>query len=213
MSKKIRNFAITILTLSLIIGAMSFFGNSSSSSSPKVENSLSSSKGAGLAVTEGDSQAQNDEFSAVLASIKGISIDTSIFEDPSFKALRDYPISLGTDVVGRINPFAPVGTDTAVAIAGVQFQTVQPINVTNIGATLGAQINVGGNEYLSTFFEYGQTNAFGTSTGPIPFTQNGTALFTISELLPSKKYFVRATLVNGSDTVTGNTMTFTTKAK
>jgi hypothetical protein len=214
MSKKVRNFAIIILIIALIIGVLTIIDNSSSTDTATVDNSLVSNKGAGITTqNDGSSQVANDEFSDILASITGLDIDTTIFEDPSFKALRDFPIFLGTDTVGRVNPFAPIGSDAEAIFSGIQFQTIQPIEVTASSATLVAQINIPGNDDLTAFFEYGLTESFGTSTGPIKFTPNGTASFSVSELLPGKKYYVRSTLASGSDTIAGNTVTFTTKAK
>lgn len=208
MSKKVKNFAIVIIVISLIIGIFTIVGNNETISS----GTFTSNKGAGIPINQNE-PVQNDEFGAILADIKDINIDTTLFEDPTFKALRDYPISLGSDVVGRDNPFAPVGTDADGATSEIDFQTVQPISITSKSAELVAQINIPGDDKISAYFEYGTTSSFGTSVGPVVFSKNGTAIAPISNLAPSTKYFVRAILVNDTEIKNGNTMSFTTKAK
>ena len=52
-----------------------------------------------------------------ISSIKNITIDTSVFQNRAYIALRDYPVTLGSETVGRVNPFAPIGVDSASPVA------------------------------------------------------------------------------------------------
>ncbi|MFA5987610.1 MAG: hypothetical protein WC797_03105 [Candidatus Paceibacterota bacterium] len=49
------------------------------------------------------------EFLRLLQSIKGLSLDTSIFNNPVFKGLVDPGVKLTDEPSGRENPFAPIG--------------------------------------------------------------------------------------------------------
>lgn len=45
---------------------------------------------------------------ALLAQLKGITLDTAIFDDPIFKSLVDFGQDLVAEPIGRPNPFAPL---------------------------------------------------------------------------------------------------------
>lgn len=51
----------------------------------------------------------NPEQMAMLGRIEGLKIDGSIFQDQSFKSLKDLTVELAPQPVGRPNPFAPLG--------------------------------------------------------------------------------------------------------
>lgn len=48
------------------------------------------------------------EFLMVLNRLKKIKVDTSFFEDPVFRQLKDFSVKLTTEPKGRPNPFAPL---------------------------------------------------------------------------------------------------------
>lgn len=153
-----------------------------------------------------------DEFSSLLSSINTITIDTSFFKNPAYTLLRDYPVTLGSDVVGRVNPFAPVGSDPAGSTAAtpVTIQTLQPGKVTSTSAEFGAQVATGDSTPTAVVFEYGTTDTFGLVTPPISLSKNGTVLSTVTRLTPETTYFVRAIAVRGGETTTAQTMSFIT---
>ncbi len=155
-----------------------------------------------------------NEFSGLLSSINSISIDTSIFQNPAYKTLRDYPVMLGTDIIGRINPFAPVGTDQSggTSSTAVSVQTLSPGKVTSTGAELGATITLPDTLSTTVVFQYGISDTFGSTTTPVTITKTGTTLATVTGLSPGTKYFVQTVVVRGSSTTLGNVMTFTTAA-
>lgn len=214
MSKKVKIFAIVVVGLAIVIFIASNLSGKSSPKPPAPSGPLSSSTGIiplpGAPALPG---ATSDEFSTLLSSIKRITIDTSLFDNPAYKLLRDYPISLGSDVVGRTNPFAPIGSDSAPGVQAPLVQTIAPGKITSKTAELGAQITLPDTVPTSIIFEYGKTDTFGSATAPVVVAKSTTTLVTISNLLPETLYYVRAVAVRGSTTATGNTQTFTTTKK
>ncbi len=214
MSKKVKIFAIVALVIAALIGAYTFFGQSSTSAPSDAALSSSAAKAGGVAPAV--SSAPPSEFSTLLSTIKNINIDTALFVDPAYRALRDYPITLGTDVQGRPNPFAPVGYDSgsisggALPVMQVQFETIQPSKVTATTAEFGAQALLSNTANATVVFEYGMNDMLGLATAPVTLGTNGTALLRVTNLTPNTRYYVRATLVQGATTTPGNIMTFTT---
>ncbi|MBP6904608.1 MAG: hypothetical protein KBB91_00940 [Candidatus Pacebacteria bacterium] len=220
MKKKLKTILVLVVVVVVIgIGANYFLQKRGTTPTVTTTGPLSSSsKAAGVTTsTTGTSTAVTSEFSNLLSTIKSISIDTTIFSDPSYRSLRDYPVALGTEMVGRPNPFAPVGYDAVPAGTAmptpVSVETLQPGKVTATTAELGAQAITGGTTQTTIVFEYGTSDLFGSATAPLLLGKNGTALYTVSALTPLTTYYVRAILAQGSITTVGNTMTFTTIAK
>lgn len=64
------------------------------------------------------------DFLTLLLSVNNIKLDDAIFSDLAFKSLDDPKVTLTPDgSEGRINPFAPIGTDIIVVPA------VPPANI------------------------------------------------------------------------------------
>jgi hypothetical protein len=121
MSKKVKIFAIVVVGFSVLIFILSKVGGSSTPSS-STESLVSSND---VSVIEGTGI---DEFSTLLSSIRSINIDTSVINTPEYKSLRDYPVSLGSDIIGRTNPFAPIGSDANdPVLATTQSLVTQPV--------------------------------------------------------------------------------------
>jgi hypothetical protein len=53
---------------------------------------------------------------SLLNQISTLQIDSSIFNDPGYKTLRDYSVAIPSDNVGRPNPFAPLPGDVVVQV-------------------------------------------------------------------------------------------------
>lgn len=152
-------------------------------------------------------------FSALLSSISSITLDTSIFSNPGYKALRDYPIALGTAIIGRPNPFAPIGTDTGsgqVTGSVVSVQTLTPSKVLSTSAQFGALVTTQSTSPSTVVFQYGTDDTVSSASSPINVTKSGTALFTVTGLTPGTTYYVKAVAVQGSGTATGTLISFTT---
>lgn len=219
MNKKLKTILILVVVVVVIgVAASYFLQNKSAPSAPVTsDNPLSASSRAAGVVSSTAPLAPATEFSALLSTIKSISIDTSLFTNASYLSLRDFPITLGTEIIGRPNPFAPIGYDAASSTTTtdtpIQFETIQPGKVTSTTAEFGGQGLLSNTAQSSVVFEYGTSDLFGSATPPVSLGKNGTALFTASGLTPATMYYVRAVLVQGSNTTVGNTMTFTTTAK
>ena len=215
MSKKVKLFAIIAGVIIVIIGASSLLKKNTTPTAPASSNVLSTTTGIiPLPGAMGASTQNADEFSAILSTISRISIDTSLFQDQSYKLLRDVPVSLGVDVVGRVNPFAPVGFDAAPSgTPDVTVQTIQAGKITKASAEFAAQITVADTAPTSVVFEYGPTDTFGSATAPITTTRSGAVLMTVTGLTPATNYYVRAVALRGSVTTTGNTTSFVTMKK
>ncbi len=213
MSKGVKIFAIVIGIIAVIIAAVSFLGNNS-----PVENTTGLTSSAGTTLPGGGgavtTQTGDASFSTLLSSIKGITLDTSIFQNAGYKALRDYPVNLGTAIIGRQNPFAPIGVDSSStqAPASMQLQTLAPGKILSTSAEFGAVVTSSSTDPVSVVFQYGTTDTFGSATPPTKVTKNGTALFTVTGLIPATTYYVEAVAVQGSVTATGTIMSFTTAA-
>lgn len=57
---------------------------------------------------------QSQKFLQSLSQVKSITLDTTFFDDPAYLKLKDFtkPITLeDTRLIGRPNPFAPLGSD------------------------------------------------------------------------------------------------------
>ncbi len=213
MSKKIKKFLVFIIIFAAIIWGALLLSRRNAPSTAQNANPLASSVGSGSASPAGNT-GQNHmpsaDFSSMLSSVRSISIDMSIFSNPAYKALRDHPIALGTDVIGRTNPFAPVGADSGEVSINPTVQTLQPGKVTSASAELSAQVSFSTTAPVSVVFQYGTTDEFGSVTSPQTLTKSGTAVATISGLASDTTYYVQAVAVVGSTTTTGNTMMFTT---
>ena len=211
MSKKVKIFAIVVGIIIVIIGASSFLKGKSATPTPS-SNGLSSTTGVVPLPGANTSGTQSaDEFSTILSTISRITIDTSLFQNQSYKLLRDVPVSLGSEVVGRTNPFAPIGFDSVPgSTADITVQTIQAGKITSKSAEFAAQITVSDTAPTSVVFEYGPTDTFGSATAPVTTTKSGTVLMTVTGLMPGSGYYVRAVAVRGAVTTTGNTTSFVT---
>lgn len=208
MSKKVKIFAIVIIAFAILIWIFSSMGGSSAPQ-PAGTNGLSTSLGSNSSAM-GTPTSGGGEFASLLSSINSISIDDSVFSNPAFKALRDHPINVGTDIIGRSNPFAPVGTDGADLSSAPTVQTLQPGKITSTSAELSAQVSLATTAPVTLVFQYGTTDQFGSVTPPQTLTKTGTSVATIANLAPNTQYYVQAVAVVGSTTTNGNTMLFTT---
>lgn len=56
----------------------------------------------------------DQDLVALLFELKGIRLDTALFEDSLFQSLKDFGTDLVQEPVGRVNPFAPLQQDTPV---------------------------------------------------------------------------------------------------
>ncbi len=72
-------------------------------------------------VQENDTQLANAEILRILGSIQNIDLEDDIFTDPVFRELRDGRFSIpNPTVIGRPNPFRPIGLDSIATITSPQ---------------------------------------------------------------------------------------------
>jgi hypothetical protein len=205
MSKKVKIFAIVVILIAIVVLGATFMPSQAPSSSTASLGSSADIRPQTSAPSVGD-----NEFSVLLSSINSINIDTSIFSNPAYKALRDYPVNLGSDTVGRTNPFAPIGTDIASSGDMPTVQTLQPGKITSTSAEFGAQITLQDTVPVTLIFNYGTSDAFGSATAPITVSKSGAALVTVTGLSPATSYIVKPVIVRGSNTVEGGIAPFNT---
>lgn len=213
MNKKLKIIAIVVLLAGIFFAVTQMLPKKKSTASSlltKETGTLGTTPMAAPSPT-----ALSGDFAMALSTITGIDLDTTLFANPSYKALRDYPVNLGTDTVGRVNPFAPVGVDDSNPIAtdnSSQVQTLQPAKVTSTTAEFSAQVTLGNKVPATVVFEYGTTDTFGSASTPTAVKTTGAVVSRITTLAPATTYYVRAVLVQGAVTTIGNTMTFITSA-
>ncbi|HSE56661.1 MAG TPA: hypothetical protein VLB02_01075 [Candidatus Paceibacterota bacterium] len=178
--------------------------------------------------------AGNDEFLATLLSIRSIRVDTSLFKNPAFLYLKDHPVVLGTETVGRSNPFAPIGNDPVfeapagtISVGGQQqpaapssssqtagVETLQPGKITAKSAEFGAVVSFpNGTGPVVLVFDYGTTEAVPYSTESVILESGDRILLPLTGLTAGTRYYVRASLLYGSQTLRGSVMSFTTKTQ
>ena len=91
-----------IIILAVILMGLAWWGLSGS------EGGSSSSS---LLTTQGVDAGANPADQALIATLlqlRAVKLDGTIFNDPAFRALRDYSTQIISEPVGRVNPFAPL---------------------------------------------------------------------------------------------------------
>ena len=59
-----------------------------------------------------DTSKMGAQVLSALNQLQQLKLDGSIFDDKTFKSLKDFSRPLPTEEVGRTNPFAPIGVDS-----------------------------------------------------------------------------------------------------
>jgi hypothetical protein len=94
------NKNIVLLIALVVVAAVGFFLFSGSSDTPITTVQAGGAGGVG------------QELVIELNRLKALqNIDTSIFKDSSYVSLQDFTQSVVVQPLGRVNPFAPVGSD------------------------------------------------------------------------------------------------------
>jgi hypothetical protein len=101
------------LAVVIILGYIFFFKKDSAPVPNLTTSGAIDTTGAAQTAASG---AAGSEFLTLLLNVKNIKLNDSIFADPAFNSLVDSSITLNPDgTEGRPNPFAPIGSDTAVS--------------------------------------------------------------------------------------------------
>ncbi len=77
----------------------------------------------------GGTNQQGQEILALLADLKKVRLDESIFSDPKFQELQDFSMELNPEPKGRPNPFAPLGRDAVLNESTPGTAAVNPRNI------------------------------------------------------------------------------------
>ncbi|MEN9614036.1 MAG: hypothetical protein RLZZ347_343 [Candidatus Parcubacteria bacterium] len=71
------------------------------------------------AVTSTNNAPISSDLISVLSGLRTITLEGSLFKDPSFLSLQDFGIPLQEEPIGRYNPFLPIGVDAVDMTASV----------------------------------------------------------------------------------------------
>jgi len=98
MSNLLKNLLFALgLSLLLWVGYVVFLQDGD-------ESLLAPSSG----VISPEAEAETQELLATIQKIKSYKVDSEVFDDQRFTALRDFQTQLVDEPFGRLNPFAPV---------------------------------------------------------------------------------------------------------
>ena len=237
MSSRAKKVILGILILGLAVAGAAFIG---SKEAPSPTGTLVSNRIDGPIGSNNSSISMNDQFFSTLLGIQNINIDTSLFKNPAYLYLKDHPVTLGNEAVGRQNPFAPVGTDQTTTpdsvfvpvvnqqqqgqqpvpqqeseavrpASGTGVETLQPGKIKATTAEFGATVNFPAETGPAVLvFTYGTNSTMSETTESLILENGGVNTVSVAGLKPATKYYVQATLVYGTQTLKGSVMAFTT---
>lgn len=99
MSNLLKNLLIALgLALILFIGYFVFFRSEGGGSAGLIDPATFSA----------DAQLETQRLLSTLNELKEYDVSASLFEDNIFQSLIDFRVDLGSEPVGRQNPFAPL---------------------------------------------------------------------------------------------------------
>ena len=204
---------ISLITI-FLFGVSLYFSNSSNSLMPKVYGSSLESSTSGEAVTTTattplSNQISSDTaFLSTLGALERIKIDTSLFTNKAFMALRDNAIKIDSVEPGRKNPFAPMSVNqTPSTVSATKVVTGEPSLITDKTVILNGTINtIEG--VTNTYFEYGKTISFGTVTTTAEPSLVGAFIKNILGLTPKTSYFFKACAKINNVAICGDTVSF-----
>ena len=212
MSNTIKVILVAVVIIALL-GFGYWYANSSSTqtSTSPLQTSTATTGASGLSSNDA---VISDKFLSLLLNMRTIKLDQSIFSDPGFMALQDFSTTITPDTnPGRVNPFAPIGTDAPNALVAVT--TATPSVITKSSALLGGAISSGAVSQKS-YFEYGLT-----STTPLPNTTAPASVnpstnsfsFGLTGLTANTTYYTRAVSIINGTPIYGSVQTFKTLAQ
>jgi hypothetical protein len=212
--KNIYNKFLIISTILLFIGGVYLYLSKDLNSETLVPVALGSSLESSNVTTPVDTSKENIDsnisFLTKLASLKKINIDTALFKNLAFNALKNNSVKIEKVPAGRVNPFAPTvddSIDTSQILSNVV--TNQPTQVTDKTAILNGTLNTT-NNVTDLYFEYGNKIELGTTSEKIKQSLVGTFVKNISGLIPKTTYFFKACAKINNIASCGEVISFTT---
>ena len=168
----------------------------------------------GLATVAGTNTSATDitltsqDFLTQLLKIDSIKIDDKIATNPAFTVLVDLSKPIDPDTnPGRINPFAPLGADSATV--STQITTNQPSLLLATSAVLNGTLGISGQK-INRWFEYGITDALGAKTPETAQSTIGVFSENVTGLLPDTTYYVKAVASVDGQIISGDLLTWKT---
>jgi hypothetical protein len=94
-----KNLVTILVVLLILVGGYFGYGFISGGSS---SDTLS------VATPDGGGATVGGDLLVILANLKGLKLDDSIFSNPLFRNLKNFNVELSPEPIGRPNPFAPL---------------------------------------------------------------------------------------------------------
>lgn len=213
MHNKYNKFLI-VSTIFISISVLSFYFMASVKNEKIIPtvygSSLLSSKGLNSPLEMASGAASDFSFLSSLFSLKKIKIDVSLFSNKSFNSLKNNSVKLEQVNPGRINPFAPIGSDGVPSVDMPKITTSEATLTTTNSATLNGVINVN-TGVGDVYFKYGLTNDNLNINSPAVKQQMvGTFIKNVSALSSRTQYYYTACAKINNIENCGNIVSFIT---
>jgi hypothetical protein len=172
-------------------------------------SSLESAAASGYNSSTDAKIASDTAFLTSLTSLTRITIDTTLFNNISFKLLKDNNVKLEPVISGRPNPFVPVDSATLTASAVSSVITNDATQIAGTSAIFNGTVNSALGA-TNAYFEYGTTDKLGKATREATLSLVGTFVIPITGLAPRTTYFYRAAARVNKVVLYGDIVSFTT---
>lgn len=214
MHKKYNKFLIVSFIVVFIFGVYSYFYNNlrseAATTADPITSSLDTTTTATNVVATSSQATEDTAFLMKLVSLTKIKVDSSLFNNKTFKLLVDNNIKLEAVPYGRTNPFSPTTSSVTNINNAVTFllKTNPATLITNKSAILNGSLE--GVTSDNIYFEYGITNTLGKITPKVIPSLIGNFASNLIGLTSKTTYFFRAVAnINGVLTL-GDITLFTT---
>lgn len=206
---------ISIITI-FLFGISLYFSNNYYSLTPVAYgSSLTSTTGGTTSSSNSvspDKISSDIAFLSTLSSLESIKIDTSLFTNKAFLALRDNAIKIEPIEPGRKNPFSPMSAtnSTTGAVPISKVVTGEPTEITDKTVILNGTMNTT-DGVTSTYFEYGKTVDLESVVTTSEPSLVGAFIKNVLGLTPKTNYFFRACAKINNIATCGEVVSFNTK--
>lgn len=214
MHKKYNKFLIVSFIVVFIFGVYSYFYNNlrseAATTADPITSSLDTTTTATNVVATSSQATEDTAFLMKLVSLTKIKVDSSLFNNKTFKLLVDNNIKLEAVPYGRTNPFSPTTSSVTNINNAVTFllKTNPATLITNKSAILNGSLEGATSDNI--YFEYGITNTLGKVTPKVIPSLIGNFASNLIGLTSKTTYFFRAAaFINGVLTL-GDITLFTT---
>ncbi len=227
---KIIKITITLIVLVALGGGLYWYSGSRGNSGA-ISSTLSSESATGeTAPMPSAVELQTKEILALLEKIKSITLSSEIVATDAFLSLHDNTRVIPlTEIPGRPNPFAPIGTDIGVKpTPALQLPVPTPIptpppsspvkkvetlpisSLTKNSTVLNGNL-LASKSGTTRFFEWGTTAGALTNYSPsVTQATTGNFSYTTQGLSSGATYYVRAVAIIDGVRMTGDILSFTT---